>query len=73
MIAESKNQGKLTVEYYGVTHTIGFDQDNTTYDFIEDAVAPLMIAMGYFPTNVYKDLGLTETLEVMKEALEDGR
>ena len=68
MIEERK--GKITVNYYGKEVSIEFDLDLDTYTFAEEVLAPLMIGMGYFPTNVYKTLGLQETLDVIKEALE---
>ena len=68
MIQPVKN--KISVKYYGKEVSIEFDPDLNTYDFVEEVIAPLMISMGYFPTNVYKTLGLQDTLDVMKEALE---
>jgi len=36
-------------------------------------IAPMLISMGYFPTNVYRALGMNETLEVIEDVVKEGR
>ncbi|OYT57729.1 MAG: hypothetical protein B6U76_00035 [Desulfurococcales archaeon ex4484_217_2] len=65
--------GKINIEYYGTKISMTFDEDATLVDFTEDVLAPMLIAMGYFPTNVYKQLNCYEVIEVLKEVVEEGR
>ena len=67
------NDLKITLEYNDDVWIYEGDGGRTTYAFIEEVVAPLMIAMGYFPTNVYEALNLTDTLDVIKSAVKEGR
>jgi len=64
---------ETTVEYYGKRLCFESDPDLTVEGYIEEVVAPLMIAMGYFPTNVYRALNMKETLEVIEDVIKEGR
>ena len=46
--------------------SISIDDDATTDDFVESAVAPLMYGMGYFPTRVAAALNLEDVLSIYK-------
>jgi len=70
---EETEYGEIDIMYYGKRHSMEFDCGITTTDFVEEVVAPMMISLGYFPTNVYESLGMTETLEVIKEAVNNDR
>ena len=59
--------GEITIEYYGKRQCMEFDTALTTTEFVDEVVAPMMIGMGYFPTNVYEALGMTNTLNILKE------
>ncbi len=54
-----------TVEHYGKRYSFESSPDLTVVDYIEEVVAPMMIAMGYFPTNVYEALGMEDVCEVL--------
>ncbi len=56
---------ETTVEYYGKRLCFESDPDLTVEGYIEEVVAPLMIAMGYFPTNVYEALGMKDVCEIL--------
>ena len=63
----------LEIENYRKKVRLEFDRDLAVPEMIEEVIAPALIAMGYFPTNVYRALNMTETLEVIESVVKEGR
>ena len=62
-----KNLGVFKVTYYGKTFSMEFDNGITIDDMVDEVIAPMLIAMGYFPSNVYDALNLTDTTFLLKK------
>ena len=67
MFKEEKNKSTIGVKYYDNSYFMTFNPDLTATEFVEEVVAPMMIAMGYFPSSVYEALGMEEALEVCND------
>ena len=70
-MCKDNDTASIEIEYYGKKFRTEFSNGLTTSELVEDVIAPLIISMGYFPTNVYEALGMVETLDIIKRALSD--
>ena len=68
-----EEKGKITVKHYDREISFEFDNNLTTREFVEDVIAPLLMAMGYFPTNVYDALCMDSHMQTIKETIRDGK
>jgi len=59
--------GTISVKYNNKMISMEFDEGLTVEDFIDEVVAPMMISMGYFPSNVYEGLCLEDTVDVLRK------
>ena len=57
---------ETTVEYYGRRFCFESSPDLVAYEYIEEVIEPLMIAMGYHPQSVYEATNNVDMLESLK-------
>ena len=57
-----------TVEHYGKKFSFSSSPEQTAYEYIEEVIEPLMIAMGYHPLTVYTTTNNIDMLDSLKES-----